>query len=177
MFRKCLYVVLFFSFLGLMGCATNASVDQMVYYKQDNKSPKNKFLMHSVSVKQVTGGQETNPLWTSKINNENFRQALVKSLQQANLYNSSIQPRYALNAELKMLDQPIAGFDMTASCQVHYTLHDIKQDKIIYDEDILASYTARMGDAFIGTERLKKATEGAAKANIQKLIEALYQQS
>ena len=73
------------------------------------------------------------------------------------------------------LDQPLVGFDMTASCQVDYTLRDVKQNKIVYKDAILASYTAKLGEAFLGMERLKKATEGAAKANIQKLIEILYQ--
>ncbi|MDF2867757.1 MAG: hypothetical protein K0S11_1227 [Gammaproteobacteria bacterium] len=175
MLRIGLYLLGILSFIGLTGCATNASVDQMAYHYQGNKQPSNKTLLNGIAVSQVTGGHETNPLWTSQINNENFKQALVRSLQQASLYNDSTKPKYVLSANLMMLDQPIAGFDMTASCQVHYTLRDVKKDKIVYRDDILASYTAKGGDAFLGMERLKKATEGAAKANIRKLIETLYQ--
>jgi len=169
----CLFFI--FSFIGLTGCATNASVEKMAYHHQGSKQPSDKTLLNGIAVNQVSGGHETNPLWTSQINNENFKQALVKSLQQANLYNHSTKPRYVLEANLMRLDQPLVGFDMTASCQVDYTLRDVKQNKIVYKDAILASYTAKLGEAFLGMERLKKATEGAAKANIQKLIEVLYQ--
>lgn len=176
MLRFCFYLMCVFTFVGLSGCATNAAVDQMAYHYQGSKQPKNKTLVNGITVMQVTGGHETNPLWTSQISNENFKQALVKSLQQAHLYNNSSEPRYILKANLMMLEQPVFGFDMTASCQVHYTLKDVAKDEIVYKDDILASYTATMKDAFLGPERLRKATEGAAKANIQKLIEKLYQQ-
>lgn len=175
MLRIGLYLCCVFSFIGLTGCATNASVEKMAYHHQGSKQPSDKALLNGIAVAGVSGGRETNPLWTTQINNENFKQALVKSLQQANLYSSSTKPRYVLEANLMMLDQPFMGTNMTASCQVGYTLREVKQNKMVYKNTILASYTAKFNEAFLAMERLKKATEGAAKANIQKLIEALYQ--
>jgi len=172
--QRLLYLLILVSLIGLSGCASNASVAQMAYKQQIATNPHNLNLVKAITVRNVSGGHETNPLWTPQISNENFKQALVNSLQQANLYSETSSPRYVLTAELLMLDQPMLGIDITTSCQVRYSLLDTKRDKTIYQDTILTSHTTTMGEALVAVERFKKAVEGAAKANIQKLLQALY---
>lgn len=163
------------AFIALTGCAQNSRVDEMVYNSGVvMQKPKNPSLSHNIAVNNIRGGHETNPLWTSQINNANFKEALKKSLQHANLYHDFSGSKYSLDAKLVKLKQPLIGLNLTVTCRVHYNIKDIKANTSIYDKDIETSYTAKISDAFVATIRLKIANEGAARENIQKLIEDLY---
>lgn len=175
MIKKYLFLITILSSLLLAGCATNAGINQMSVHAQTTKKPNNTTLIKNITVAEITGGRESNPLWTSQINNENFKAALVQSLQASNLYNELASSKYALSANLIKLKQPLVGFDMTVSCEVHYTLQNIKNKRSLYDKNIASTYTATISDAFIGVERLKMANEGAARENIKMLLADLYQ--
>ena len=56
---------------------------------------------------------------------------------------------------------------------IRYRLTDSQTKMTIFDETIIASYTATFSDAFLGTDRLKMANEGSGKENIKGLIEKL----
>jgi outer membrane murein-binding lipoprotein Lpp len=174
MFKKIFIASVLLSTIHLTGCASNASVDQMAYNYHGNSKPKSAALVKSVGVSQIAGGHETNPLWTSQINNANFKAALEQSLKSANLYNLTNNEKYRLNANLLKLDQPYFGLNYTVKCQVHYTLQDIKTNKFIYDKNISSSYTAKVSDSFYAVKRLEMANEGAARENIAELINDLY---
>ncbi len=81
--------------------------------------------------------------------------------------------KYQLTADLTRLDQPMMGFDMTVTSTVRYSFIETQTRKEVYAKVIQISYTAKMSDAFVGTQRLKLANEGAVKANIQGLINDL----
>jgi hypothetical protein len=163
------------SVLVLAGCASNAATDQMVSSYVVTQPPKNKKLIQNITVSQVTGGRETNPLWMSKINNDNFKAALVQSLQEANLYHQLDGANYSLAATLIRLHQPFIGINYTVVCEVNYLLKNIANDETVYNKNITTSYTAKFSDSPIAVIRLKKANEGAARANIKQLIDDLYQ--
>ena len=58
----------------------------------------------------------------------------------------------------------------------HKDYWGINSDKVEkFNETLSTPYTAKFGDSIIAVERLKLATEGAARANITKLIEKLYE--
>ena len=173
LYKKITYLSFIACMITLGGCATNANSRNMVYQPVAVAKPKNPALVNNITVMNVTGGEETNPLWLSKIDNSNFKMALEQSLQQSNLYNQTGNARYHLNATLIKLHQPFMGLNMTVSSEVKYNVEDQKTHREIYNKDILATYTAEVSDSLIGVERLKLATEGAAKANIQKFIEDL----
>lgn len=178
MLKKNVFLLMLLALVSLAGCATNAGVSQMTADAEGLPAkPKNSQFVHNIGVQQVSGGHETNPLWTSQINNENFKQALKISLINANLYNkfSGENSKYMLNAQLIKLEQPLIGLDFTVNCEVHYDLKDVKTNKVIFNKNIASSYTATVSDAFVAGERLKLANEGAARTNIKKLIEDLYQ--
>lgn len=179
MLKKYLSVISISSCIFLAGCATNASFERMTYMipTSSDQKPKNPKLIRNITVANVEGGHETNPLWTSQINNENFKKALEVSLHDANLYavNSKQPSRYQLSANLISIDQPLIGFDLTVNSKIHYELNDLKLNKIIYSKDINSTHTATVSDSFIAIDRLKIANEGSGKNSIKQLINELYQ--
>ncbi len=161
--------------LTLVGCASNADINQMTSANKPVEQVRNHNLVNNIAVEQVIGGKETNPLWTSQINNTNFKEALIRSLKIANLYQDVSGAKYKLDANLIKLGQPLFGFNLTVDCQVHYSLLDVQSNRKIFDKDITTSYTAKLNDSLYAPARLKIANEGAARKNIQEFIKEIYQ--
>ncbi|MGD9108097.1 MAG: hypothetical protein PVI75_02890 [Gammaproteobacteria bacterium] len=157
----------------LSGCATNASINNMIIRKKMNRPLVSKSLRQNVVVNQVTGGHKTNPLWISKIDNNGFKRALEESLKAVDLYGYK-SSRYRLNANLIKLKQPLIGLNLTVVCGVNYKLTDVISKKIIYKRTINTSYTAKFTDDLLASMRLRDANEGAARKNITALITDLY---
>jgi len=66
----------------LSGCATPARIDQMAAKRIDtSKIAAEMPLKNNLSLKSVSGGESTNPLWVSKVGDDDFRQALEQSLK------------------------------------------------------------------------------------------------
>lgn len=129
-------------------------------------------LSNAIVVEGVEGGKETNPLWTSKVSNEDFAEALRQTFS-AHAMLATDAGKFSLVAELLKLKQPIMGIDMSVTSDVKYTLTELESGDVVFEDTISKKYTATMGDAFIGTERLRLANEGSIKTNIATLIESL----
>lgn len=165
-------ILAIFSVVVLAGCATPAAVEKMAVSLPITQT--NPALKNSVAVAEVTGGRETNPMWTSQVSSDAFRRALEQSLQNAGMFNKIVTgSKYQLTAELTRIDQPMMGFDMTVGSTVRYSLIETQTRKEVYARVIQISYTAKMSDAFIGSQRLKLANEGAVKANIESFVNDL----
>lgn len=156
--------------LYLSGCASGAKMGNMVY-----DGPAKHFdtaLKSSVEVADVSGGEETNPAWTSEISNDAFSGALQQSLRNQGLLSGA--GRYQLEAHLLEVDQPVFGLDFEVSTHVKYVLKDRENNgAVVLDETIVAPYTATVGDSFVAIKRLRLANEGSGKANIAALLEKL----
>jgi|LauGreDrversion4_2_1035121.scaffolds.fasta_scaffold87574_2 hypothetical protein len=157
----------------LFGCASPARIDQMAanipVAAVDAK------LKKSIALLDVTGGRETNAMWTSQVASDDFRRALEISLERAGLLSKiSSEGRFQLIADLSNLQQPIAGIDMTVTASVQYSLIERKSKKEVYRKVIQQPYTAKFSDAFLGTERLRLANEGAINANISAFIRDIF---
>jgi hypothetical protein len=139
----------------------------------DLRSAPSPHLAGAVSVGEVAGGSETNPLWKSEIDNASFRAALLESLRAAGLLAEKEGAPFVAQVRLVKLDQPAVGFNMTVISVVHYTVKDVRTGATIVDEDIMAAHTATVGEAFAGVKRLRLANEGAARKNIATFIERL----
>lgn len=159
----------------LAGCATPATHEAMIVAAPpagDIAIPDQ--LRGQVAVKGVQGGKETNPMWISNISSATFEAALEASLRNAGLGAPSRDAgRYLLAAEIKNVEQPMLGFNLTVTTTVHYDLTERASNRPAWAQTITRSYTAKAGDAFLGSERLRLANEGSARANIQGLIEEL----
>jgi hypothetical protein len=163
--------------LALGGCATPARVEQMIAQPAPASAPLASPAMRgNIAVRDVTGGKDTNPMWMSNVGTSAFEGALEQSLRAAGLLSENRQGgRYFIIADLVNLDQPYFGASMTVTATVRYTLVERSTSQSVYSKSIVAPYTAQWNDAFVGTERLRLANEGAIKANITKLMDDLLQ--
>ena len=59
---------------------------------------------------------------------------------------------------------------MTATIETSWTLTRLSDHAVIWQKSITTSHTAKTGEAFAGVTRLRLATEGAARDNIQDAI-------
>ena len=128
-------------------------------------------LKRNLGVTRVSGGNETNPAWTSEISSEAFLGAVKESLAEQGLLSED--GKYQLEVKMININQPLFGIDMTVTTHVQYSLTDTKSNSIIMDELIVAPHTATMGDAFVGVKRLRLANEGAGKKNIELFLKKL----
>ena len=131
-------------------------------------------LRENIAVGDVSGGKETNPLWTSEVSSEDFAEALRLSFTSHAMLAMG-ESQYRLDAELVKLKQPFAGFNMTVTSIVAYTLTDVATGKVVYKDTVEEAYTAKVGDAFMGVQRLRLANEGSIKGNISTLIKSLIE--
>lgn len=131
-------------------------------------------LQQGVALTEVGGGEKTNPMWTSKVGSDEFREALHLALEQARLLSSDeAAAPFELRAFIIDVKHPIAGFTMTVDAFVRYTLLRKQDGSVIFDEVLSSSYTATTEDAFVAVKRLQLAEEGAMRENISALLERL----
>lgn len=154
----------------LHGCASPATVQGMTVSSSMTEHT-NERLKNAIRIENVSGGKETNPLWTSQVGPNEFRQALEGSLGNAGyLANSAGQAKYALTANLLELDQPLLGLTLDVTSKVQYQFKGEGIDKSI---PISATGTATFSDAAVGITRLRIANEKSILENIKALLKQL----
>lgn len=166
--------IFIFLIFFLTGCASSAKVESMIVSGTPEQRIQPTPLRQNISVSDVTGGRETNPMWTSQVNSGGFRAALEESLKEVGLFAMGSLGQYYLIANLDELRQPLMGASMTVNARVSYTLHDKSTGKSVYARVIELPYTAAFSDALYGATRLKLANEGAMRVNINALINDLF---
>lgn len=156
----------------LTGCATPAAVSNMSVFTSQRTAPAD--LKNAIAVADVTGGRETNPMWISQVSSADFRSALEDSLANAGIFERVLSTsKYRLIANLNQLEQPAFGIDMTVTSTIKYTVVDTKTGKDVYSRLIRAPFTAGFSDSPLGSTRVRIATEGSIKKNIEMLINDL----
>jgi len=156
------------------GCAQPAQVSGMVAPAPATDAWVNSPYKGAMNVGTVSGGQETNPLWTSMVGDKEFKEALEHSLAVNKLLApTDSDAKYVVNAELNDLDQPLAGFDLTVSAKVDYRVTKKDASELAFGDTVESKYTASFSDAFVAVERLKLANEGAIRNNIKTFIDRL----
>lgn len=162
--------VLILGIVQLTGCATSATSQAMTVQPQTT-SIVNPKLKNSIRVDAVNGGKDTNPLWTSQVDNAGFKKALEDSLAIAGyLAAANTSPPYTLSADLKELDQPLFGLTFDVKSSVVYKLSGNGATK---DYPVNATGTASVSDAFVAIERLRIANERSIQENIKALLKEL----
>lgn len=129
-------------------------------------------LMANIGPLSVSGGEETSPLWISKIDNIAFETALKESLVYQGLLSSV--GRYLLDVKILKVDQPLIGMSLRVTTYIEYTLTDLEADgSEILNETVVAPYTATVSDAYNWDLRLRLANEGSGQANIAGFLDRL----
>lgn len=168
MFKKLWLSLLILTAVFLTGCATSASQNAMSMGIGDIPAKLNPELKGNVSIRNVSGGQDTNPLWISKVDNQGFKSALEQSL----IAIGYMAPRgstakYQVDATLQNLEQPSFGLTFDVKSTVTYAVNSENGQKIF---PVTATGSASTSDAFIGMERMRIANERSIKENIKFFI-------
>ena len=163
-----------FSVLLIVGCSVTPKAINMIPVDEEhvfeNKSK-------TIEVDFPIGGKESDPMWEgSKIDNASFLNALIMSLKQSNLFTEvdpAENPDIRLSTFIMSQGQPSFGINMTVTLLVRYTLTIAANGSLIWEKDIPSSYTATVGEAFVGAVRVRKANEGAVRENLKALLNEL----
>jgi hypothetical protein len=174
--KKSYLLTIFFalSVLVLSGCAAPARIDQMAVSGNPAQRIAQTPLRNNLAIKDVTGGNETNPMWKSNVSSSDFEKALESSLQAIGLLAQRQSGKYLLTAHMERLDQPFMGLDMTVTASVKYIVSERATGKEVLSRTVSIPYTAKLGDSLLGVERLKLANEGAVRVNITELMNELF---
>ena len=157
---------------ALAACATPADPQQMVAVPKPGSSAFPAPLSGGMCVGSVTGGVDTNPLWVSQVGNNEFRQALERSLAMHGLLAGSAPCRWQVDANLLGLSQPVVGLDLEVTSHINYTAAGPGQPPFLATT-VSAPYTATFSDHAIAVVRLKLANEGSIRRNIQIFLDQL----
>ena len=173
--NKPIYISLIFSLVIIVsGCATPANQKAMAIRVDEASSLSNKNLHKLFEVGNVSGGKETNPLWTSQVDNTSFKLALVDSLKSLNYLSTDDKAPFKIDATLQELKQPVIGLSFDVTSVVTYKLEGAGITKTY---PITATGTATVSDAFLGLERLRIANERSIQENIKSFISALSKEN
>ena len=154
----------------LSGCATPAT-SQAMTVQPGTTAPVNPKLKGAVKVGEVAGGKDTNPLWTSQVDNAGVRKALQDSLAISGyLAPEAGGARYEVSASLVSLDQPLFGLTLDVKSVVNYKLTGAGMDKSL---PVTATGTATTSDTWVAIERLRIANERSILENIKAFINQL----
>ncbi len=153
---------------GLAACATPSNPANMTLPATTGVTASPGDLGYrSVTSVTVSGGQGTNPLWTSQVSNADFKTALEASLTAAGYMGTEGRP-LRVSASLIDLKQPLVGLDLTVTSRVRYTV--TRDSQTVFDETVAATGTATMGQSFMATERLRIANEASIRENIRAFL-------
>ena len=148
----------------LAGCATATKPESMVATTAETLT------RHAQTVAVSTvGGRDTSAAGKSQIADAAFAQGLIASIEKTKVFSAVVQgavANYTLSVAIVSMDQPSFGLSFTVKMETAWTLK--KADGSIAWQDVIkAENTATTSDAFVGTERLRIATEGAARKGIE----------
>jgi hypothetical protein len=153
-------------------CTVPARVDQMVASSQmmgTAASP----LQRATFIGTVAGGRQTDPMaMTPQVGNEQFRDALARTLDNAGyLTSSDANRRFRVDATFLGLDHPDLGWTVTVTTIAKYVVTDTRDGSTVLNETITAEDTKTVGDIFVGTERVLVTTEEAVKKNLASFLQ------
>lgn len=160
-----LLIVLAGAIGGLSGCASPAATKAMV----TNSVPVLQKHPYTVSVR-TQGGSETGAVDFSHISNDDFAKAIEESIIKSGLFSKVIQTQdsdYSLNVAIIDISKPLFGTSFTVSMEAAWSLVNMASKEVVMRESVKSSYTATMGDAFVGATRFRLAMEGSARENIR----------
>lgn len=158
--------------LLVAACAQPSRVSQMTV--QSVIAPtvaENQELVGAMFVADVSGGKATSPLWTSQVDNPQFKEALERSLEfNGLLANDEKESKLSVSAALIKLEQPLMGFSLTVTPEVQYRVVERATQTEILRETLVTPYTAEFGSSLIAVERLRLANEGAIRESIKAFL-------
>lgn len=111
-----------------------------------------------------------------RISDEDFAQSLRESFEKYGLFRKAVtdtQATYQLQAVFVQMDYDFSGLDLRASIEVNYTLASMAPKKVLWEKGIYSTDKKGYGESLIPATRLQLATEGAARKNIEQVIQEI----
>ena len=158
------------TYVTLTGCATPANPQAMIVNPDASIAPNEK-LKGMFAIGSIIGGQDTNPLWTSQVDNKSFGEALRGTLAAFGyLASDPASAKHRIDANLMSLAQPLFGltFDVQSNVQYVVITGDSKKEYLVS-----ASGVATFSDSALAIERLRIANEKSIKENITQFLRRL----
>lgn len=122
-------------------------------------------LRRSVSVGQVTGGDRGNEVWQSEISSDTFREALETSMNLTGMLGDTSAPM-VVDVTLEQVDSPQLDINLEVITTIYYRVRSTRNNAIVWQERVVAPFTAEFTESFVRSERLRLAAEGSARTNI-----------
>jgi hypothetical protein len=124
---------------------------------------------------QTTGGTETFALGRSKISNRAFTEALADALRESGILVALADQSadYHLAVAIDELEQPHVAFPMKVRLTTSWKLWPRDEHEPVWRETLSTTYTEPFAEEFFGIKRLRLATEGAARQNIEQAVARL----
>lgn len=151
--------------LALGGCAAPVTHEALVPVKMEVAK------RHDKSVAVVAGGgSETSAAGKSQVSDAELQKAVAEAISQTKTFSKVVDGKngdYILTVSIFNLTQPSFGFSFTVTAEMGWTLTRADTGAKVWQESIKSEHTASATDAFAGVTRLKMATEGAIRNNVQ----------
>ena len=165
--------ILLLPYLIVLGCTSGSIKSQAIIPDSYDITYK-----HSSAVSlHVDGGREFSPLKIPQISNEVLMETLHQAIIVSDLFDEILKSGedYKLDLYIFKVSQPIAGSKMTVRVEIGWTLTRTASMEIVWQESILTSDTASSDEEFNANNRIRLATERAAKKNIREGIRQISQ--
>jgi len=150
--------------LVLSGCATPVSHEALVPVSL------NVTKHHPQTVAVVaSGGTDTSAVGKPQVSDAELQQAVSAAISQTKTFSRVVDGKngdYILTVSVFNVTQPSFGFSFTVSVEMGWTLTRADGAKV-WQESIKSEHTVGATEAFAGVTRLKLATEGAIRNNVQ----------
>ena len=131
-------------------------------------------LYRAVSVGEVTGGEDTTLISKSKLSNQAFRGALSTSLDVIGALKGDVfgGAPIIVEAEIQEIKQPNLQISFTAYARIQYKVFAAKDGKQLFSQTISSKARVKITESVVREERIRLATEGAARNNLQIFLRA-----
>lgn len=155
--------------LLLAGCVTASETTALIPQSIVAVPPQSP-LSNAVSVVELPGEHQST--FSAQISDEALANAVKAALKESGML-ADMDEKYSVLPTLIHLKQPMAGLDMTVTATINYLVRDIATNKVVKDQSLSTTYTAGMTEAFVGTTRVRLASEGAVRDNVAQFIDQL----
>jgi hypothetical protein len=156
-----------------MGCASPVTKDGIMptSFNIVNRSPK-------VVVVTARGGEKTSLEKLSRADDELLQEVIIESIKKSGLFSMAIKSGtadYKLDAVMLVVIQPsiIGPYALKGRVRMLWKLTRVQDGEPVFQDVIDTEHSTTIGEAFNGYTRLRKATEGAIRKNIQQAIERI----
>lgn len=158
-------IALLFATLMVTGCASPTNPVAMVPadYVPGKVQP------YSVNV-SVAGGQDTSALGKSNVADADLKTAIEETILKTKAFKQLVKvgdADYELSASIMTVNQPSVGFSFTVKTDLAWKLRKVNGDNVVWRKVIQSEHTTTTGEAFAAVARLRMATEGAIRSNIE----------